>query len=171
MALRRLAKGRRAVIHRDGVREPLPCTLPELARHGRSKVDIRGRAAVVRGVPGLSGATVMCSDLRASAALAIAELVADGEDAAPARGTTSTAATRTFVAKLAGLGADVKRVPGDGLGRGRLDPPPLAGRRFPPFGTDERRRRKPLSGPQQMEHIKHKKGAADAKARARSSPR
>ena len=40
---------------------------------------IDGNTAVVRGVPTLSGARVMATDLRASASLVIAALVAEGE--------------------------------------------------------------------------------------------
>lgn len=50
----------------------------ELNRMG-SKVFLEGPSAIVHGVKRLSGAPVMASDLRASAALIIAGLVADGE--------------------------------------------------------------------------------------------
>ncbi len=50
----------------------------ELARMG-AKIFIEGATAVVHGVKKLSGAPVMASDLRASAALVLAGLVADGE--------------------------------------------------------------------------------------------
>jgi len=50
----------------------------ELQRLG-AQIDIEGNTAIVRGVPQLSGATVMATDLRASASLVIAGLVADGE--------------------------------------------------------------------------------------------
>jgi len=49
----------------------------ELTRLG-AKINVRGNVAVVEGVRRLSGATVMASDLRASAALVIAGLVAEG---------------------------------------------------------------------------------------------
>ena len=42
-------------------------------------IAIEGNTAIVRGVPRLSGAAVMATDLRASAGLVIAGLVADGE--------------------------------------------------------------------------------------------
>ncbi len=42
-------------------------------------IEIDGHTAVVQGVQRLSGATVMATDLRASASLVIAGLVADGE--------------------------------------------------------------------------------------------
>ncbi|HEX4944446.1 MAG TPA: UDP-N-acetylglucosamine 1-carboxyvinyltransferase [Usitatibacteraceae bacterium] len=50
----------------------------ELRRLG-AKIDIEGNTAVVHGVERLAGATVMATDLRASASLVIAGLVADGE--------------------------------------------------------------------------------------------
>jgi len=50
----------------------------ELIRLG-AHITIDGHTAVVQGVPQLSGATVMATDLRASASLVIAGLVADGE--------------------------------------------------------------------------------------------
>ena len=50
----------------------------ELRRLG-AKIDIEGNTAVVHGVEHLAGATVMATDLRASASLVIAGLVAEGE--------------------------------------------------------------------------------------------
>jgi UDP-N-acetylglucosamine 1-carboxyvinyltransferase len=50
----------------------------ELQRMG-ARISIDGHTAVVRGVEQLSGATVMATDLRASASLVIAGLVAEGE--------------------------------------------------------------------------------------------
>jgi len=50
----------------------------ELNRMG-SRVFLEGASAIVNGVKKLSGAPVMASDLRASAALVLAGLVADGE--------------------------------------------------------------------------------------------
>ena len=50
----------------------------ELARLG-AHIEVDGHAAVVHGVPRLSGASVMATDLRASASLVIAGLVAEGE--------------------------------------------------------------------------------------------
>jgi UDP-N-acetylglucosamine 1-carboxyvinyltransferase len=49
----------------------------ELQRLG-ADVDIQGNTVIVRGKPGLSGAIVMATDLRASASLVIAGLVAQG---------------------------------------------------------------------------------------------
>jgi len=50
----------------------------ELQRLG-AQVDIEGNTAIVHGVPRLSGARVMATDLRASASLVVAGLVAEGE--------------------------------------------------------------------------------------------
>jgi len=50
----------------------------ELRRLG-ARIDIEGNTAVVQGVERLTGATVMATDLRASASLVIAGLVAEGE--------------------------------------------------------------------------------------------
>src|SRR5207253_10370577 len=50
----------------------------ELGRMG-ANIKIEGSRAVVRGKTGLSGAAVQASDLRASASLVLAALVADGE--------------------------------------------------------------------------------------------
>jgi len=50
----------------------------ELVRMG-ANIKVDGRTATVRGPAQLSAAAVMCSDLRASASLVLAALVADGE--------------------------------------------------------------------------------------------
>ena len=50
----------------------------ELRRLG-ADIEVDGKTAVIRGVPRLEGATVMATDLRASASLVIAGLVARGE--------------------------------------------------------------------------------------------
>lgn len=51
---------------------------PELGRMG-ADITVSGREAVIRGVPSLLGAPVMATDLRASASLINAALVAEGE--------------------------------------------------------------------------------------------
>ena len=51
--------------------------VPELGRMG-AKVFLEGPSAIVHGVKKLSGAPVMASDLRASAALVLAGLIAEG---------------------------------------------------------------------------------------------
>jgi UDP-N-acetylglucosamine 1-carboxyvinyltransferase len=52
--------------------------VPELARMG-ANINVHGASAMVRGVPRLTGAPVMATDLRASVSLVIAGLVAEGE--------------------------------------------------------------------------------------------
>ena len=80
----------------------------EMVRLG-AKIQIEGKVAVMEGVEKLSGATVMATDLRASASLVIAGLVADGE----------TLIERIYhldrgydqmESKLRGLGADIERI-------------------------------------------------------------
>ncbi len=80
----------------------------EMVRLG-ARIEVDGHLAVVHGVPKLSGATVMATDLRASASLVIAGLVAEGE----------TCVDRIYhldrgydqmEAKLRGIGADIERV-------------------------------------------------------------
>ena len=80
----------------------------EMVRLG-AKIQIEGKVAVMEGVEKLSGATVMATDLRASASLVIAGLVANGE----------TLIDRIYhldrgydqmEAKLRGIGADIERV-------------------------------------------------------------
>ncbi len=80
----------------------------EMVRLG-ANIQIDGKLALVEGVEQLSGATVMATDLRASASLVIAGLVAEGE----------TVVDRIYhldrgydqmEAKLRGLGADIERV-------------------------------------------------------------
>lgn len=52
--------------------------VPEMIRMG-ANVTLKGNLAIVEGVEKLSGAPVMCTDLRASAALILCALVADGK--------------------------------------------------------------------------------------------
>ena len=80
----------------------------EMVRMG-ANIKIEGRRAVVRGKSQLSGAAVLASDLRASASLVLAALVADGEtiieDAEHIdRGYES------IEEKLRGVGAQMRRI-------------------------------------------------------------
>ena len=84
--------------------------VPELNRMG-ARIEVRGRTANVTGVDSLQGAEVMATDLRASASLVIAGLVAKG----------TTEVLRVYhidrgyeriEEKLRGLGATIDRVPG-----------------------------------------------------------
>jgi UDP-N-acetylglucosamine 1-carboxyvinyltransferase len=52
--------------------------VPELTRMG-ARINVHGSSAIVRGVPKLSGAQVMATDLRASVSLVLAGLAAEGE--------------------------------------------------------------------------------------------
>jgi UDP-N-acetylglucosamine 1-carboxyvinyltransferase len=52
--------------------------VPELMRMG-ARINVHGASAIVRGVPRLSGAPVMATDLRASISLVLAGLAAEGE--------------------------------------------------------------------------------------------
>jgi UDP-N-acetylglucosamine 1-carboxyvinyltransferase len=84
--------------------------VPELVRLG-ADIEMKENAAVVRGVKQLTGATVMSTDLRASASLILAGLVAEG----------TTEVLRVYhidrgyeavEKKFQSLGADIRRVAG-----------------------------------------------------------
>jgi UDP-N-acetylglucosamine 1-carboxyvinyltransferase len=80
----------------------------ELVRLG-AHIDVNGPMAVVHGVPRLSGAAVMATDLRASASLVIAGLVADGQTVVDRIYHLDRGYDR-MEAKLRGIGADIERV-------------------------------------------------------------
>jgi UDP-N-acetylglucosamine 1-carboxyvinyltransferase len=80
----------------------------ELLRLG-ARIDVDGRLAVVQGVAQLSGAAVMATDLRASAGLVIAGLVAQGETVIDRIYHLDRGYDR-MEAKLLGLGAAIERV-------------------------------------------------------------
>ncbi len=82
--------------------------VPELLRLG-AKIDIDGRVAMIQGVEKLSGAALMATDLRASAGLVIAGLVADGETVVDRIYHLDRGYDR-METKLRALGADVERV-------------------------------------------------------------
>jgi UDP-N-acetylglucosamine 1-carboxyvinyltransferase len=82
----------------------------ELLRLG-AKIEVDGHTAVVTGVPQLSGAAVMATDLRASASLVIAGLVADGETRVDRIYHLDRGYDR-MEAKLRGIGADIERLSG-----------------------------------------------------------
>ena len=84
--------------------------VPELNRMG-ARINVHGASAIVRGVPALSGAPVMATDLRASVSLVLAGLAARGE----------TVVNRVYhldrgyeavEQKLAACGADIEREEG-----------------------------------------------------------
>ena len=80
----------------------------ELARLG-AKIEVDGRLAMVQGVARLSGARVMATDLRASAGLVIAGLVAEGETVIDRIYHLDRGYDR-MESKLRGIGADIERV-------------------------------------------------------------
>jgi len=80
----------------------------ELQRLG-AEIAIQGNSAVVSGVPQLQGAAVMATDLRASAGLVIAGLVAEGETVVD-RIYHLDRGYEALEKKLAALGARVERV-------------------------------------------------------------
>jgi UDP-N-acetylglucosamine 1-carboxyvinyltransferase len=70
-----LARGQSVI--KEAIFENRYMHVPELSRMG-ADIHVDGRVAIIRGVPRLSGATVMATDLRASASLVLAGLVARG---------------------------------------------------------------------------------------------
>jgi UDP-N-acetylglucosamine 1-carboxyvinyltransferase len=80
----------------------------ELARMG-ANIKVDGRTATVRGPAKLSAAAVMCSDLRASASLVLAALVADGESILD-RVYHMDRGYERIEEKLAGVGAQIHRM-------------------------------------------------------------
>ena len=80
----------------------------ELRRLG-ADIEVEGNTAIVKGVAHLDGATVMATDLRASASLVIAGLVADGETLVD-RIYHLDRGYEQMEAKLRTLGADIERV-------------------------------------------------------------
>jgi len=80
----------------------------EMVRMG-ANIKIEGRRAVVRGKSPLSGAAVLASDLRASASLVIAALVADGETIID-RVYHIDRGYENIEEKLRGVGAQIRRL-------------------------------------------------------------
>ncbi len=106
MALNAIADGSAMMV--ETIFENRFMHVQEMRRLG-AQIDVEGNTAVVRGVPKLEGATVMATDLRASASLVIAGLVAQGE----------TVIERIYhldrgyshiEAKLSKLGANIRRI-------------------------------------------------------------
>lgn len=75
-ALNAIAEGTAGI--RETIFENRFMHIPELRRMG-ANVESEGNTALCHGVDELTGAEVMCTDLRASASLVIAGLVATGE--------------------------------------------------------------------------------------------
>jgi UDP-N-acetylglucosamine 1-carboxyvinyltransferase len=85
--------------------------VPELNRMG-AHIETKGRTAVVHGVPRLTGAEVMATDLRASMGLVVASLAAEGESQVHRLYHLDRGYER-LEEKLALIGADVERVGDD----------------------------------------------------------
>jgi UDP-N-acetylglucosamine 1-carboxyvinyltransferase len=86
----------------------------ELNRMG-ANITVQGRTATVRGKTQLESAAVMCSDLRASASLVLAALVAEGETILD-RVYHLDRGYEHFEEKLRGVGAQIRRL-GDVFGK------------------------------------------------------
>jgi UDP-N-acetylglucosamine 1-carboxyvinyltransferase len=80
----------------------------ELVRLG-AKIEVDGKFAIIEGVERLSGAKVMATDLRASASLVIAGLVAEGETVVD-RVYHLDRGYEQMETKLRAIGADIERI-------------------------------------------------------------
>jgi len=105
MAMLTLANG--ASVLTETIFENRYMHVPELTRMG-ADIQVRGRTAVVRGVPQLVGAPVMATDLRASMSLVIAGLAAKGETQVNRVYHLDRGYERLEV-KLSAVGADIER--------------------------------------------------------------
>ncbi len=112
MAFMAVAKGQSLIS--ELVFEQRLTHVAELQRMG-AQIQIQGVHAVVRGVERLSGAPVMASDLRASAGLVLAGLVAEGESRIQ-RVYHLDRGYERMVEKLRGVGASITRVSGQVVG-------------------------------------------------------
>ena len=84
--------------------------VPELNRMG-ARINVHGASAIVRGVPRLSGAPVMATDLRASVSLILAGLAAEGDTIVNRVYHLDRGYERVEL-KLAAVGADIERIAG-----------------------------------------------------------
>ncbi|WP_442594808.1 UDP-N-acetylglucosamine 1-carboxyvinyltransferase [Parapusillimonas sp. JC17] len=106
MALNTLADGTAVIV--ENIFENRYMHVQELCRMG-ALIDIDGHTAVVTGVSGLSGATVMATDLRASASLVIAGLAAQGQTTVERIYHLDRGYER-MEEKLRSVGADIQRI-------------------------------------------------------------
>jgi UDP-N-acetylglucosamine 1-carboxyvinyltransferase len=106
MALNAISEG--AVKVTETIFENRFMHVPEMQRMG-AHIQTDGKVAMIEGVAKLSGATVMATDLRASASLVIAGLVADGETLVDRIYHLDRGYDR-MEAKLRGIGADIERL-------------------------------------------------------------
>jgi UDP-N-acetylglucosamine 1-carboxyvinyltransferase len=112
MALATQAEGTSLV--RENIFENRFMHVQELVRMG-ANIKVEGNSATVRGRSRLSAAAVMCSDLRASASLVLAALVAEGETIID-RVYHMDRGYERIDEKLRGVGAQIQRL-------GNLFPP------------------------------------------------
>lgn len=108
MVLMTLAEG--ASMITESIFENRFMHVPELSRMG-ADINVHGASAIVRGVPKLSGAQVMATDLRASVSLVLAGLAAEGETIIN-RVYHLDRGYENLEEKLAACGADIARVRG-----------------------------------------------------------
>jgi UDP-N-acetylglucosamine 1-carboxyvinyltransferase len=106
MALNSIADGAASVA--ETIFENRFMHVPEMLRLG-ARIEVDGRVAVIQGIEKLSGAAVMATDLRASAGLVIAGLVAQGETVVDRIYHLDRGYDR-METKLRSLGADIERV-------------------------------------------------------------
>ena len=106
MAMDAVAEGTATVV--ETIFENRFMHVQELRRLG-ANIRIEGNTAIVQGVPALSGATVMATDLRASASLVIAGLAARGETTVERIYHLDRGYAR-MEARLQALGARIERV-------------------------------------------------------------
>lgn len=107
MALMAVANG--ASLITESIFENRFMHVPELARMG-ANITVHGGSAMVRGVPSLTGAQVMATDLRASVSLVLAGLAARDETVVN-RAYHLDRGYERVEHKLAACGADIERVP------------------------------------------------------------
>lgn len=106
MALMTVSKGLSVIT--ETIFENRYIHVPELQRMG-ANIKVEGKNAIVEGVKHLSGAPVMATDLRASASLVLAGLVAEGRTEVQ-RIYHLDRGYESMEVKLAGIGADIRRV-------------------------------------------------------------
>src|ERR1700751_1184639 len=106
MALATQADGTSVVV--ENIFENRFMHVQELARMG-ANIKVDGRTATIRGKSPLSSAAVMCSDLRASASLVLAAMVAEGETILD-RVYHIDRGYERIEEKLRGVGAEIRRL-------------------------------------------------------------
>ena len=107
IALNSISKGKSKVV--ESVFENRFMHVQELVRMG-ADIEINGNTAIIKGVKGLTGAPVMATDLRASASLILAGLIAKGETIVD-RIYHIDRGYECIEEKLTKIGASIKRLP------------------------------------------------------------